>query len=598
MIGTNISFAILTFITLVHLSRSLTTYSDARNVRVKLGHDAAVALYKELLEMNADDMSAAIRIASARSSPKRHDLACPDIRRPKVKQQVNRLRIVLGKSSYNHTQIQKLFGVRPLTESESRAKGRDITKNEALGSAFGPVYIKPVVAGSQSGNLDLLLNSDNNDSSLKCLVAMFILGLSVPKDILSSKLVGGDDTIFLFEELGIAFPCETDPSVIVPYVQIFPMDIPDPSDHDIKKTLTLVTDMHPSVLTTTTLGEMNDGAVMYIGPDSLALVQHFPMELYINRKQSGEISRTSLQILDFCTGSGVQALSILKALEVSHPNCMATCVDLNDRALRFTNFNAALNGISMDRIKCIRADLLRGKILESRYASSRDEGCMLLKDVLANNGYDIVTANPPFIPVPCPTDQIRIHGTINDISKRYGLFSSGGSSGEEVLQKIIQWAPLLLRKKHGILAVVSEFMNPPHENNRDNTLIEKLISWWHSALTCDKTGSVSGVGIVFTNEFPVPAEVYASRRADNEAERVIWTNHLKDSHIRSISPGLLYIQTGEKKEGSQYLCMESKLVPQSSNLGSIWTPYNFKAVEFTKAQWRSSISKWDKAKTI
>jgi len=597
MIGINISFAFLTFITLVHQSLSLTTYSEARNVRVKLGHDAAVALYKELLELNADDASAAIRIASARSSPKRHDLACPDIRQTKVKQQVNELRIVLGKSSYTHTQIQKLFGVRPLTELKSRKKGQDITKNEALGSAFGPVYIKPVVAGPQSGNLDLLLNSDNDNSSLKCLVAMFILGLSVPKDILSSKLVGGNDTILLFEELGLAFPCETDPSVIVPYVHIFPMDIPDPSVHDIKRTLTLVTDMHPSVLTTTTLGEFNDGAVMYIGPDSLALVQHFPIELYINTKEGGDNCRTGLQILDFCTGSGVQALSILKALEISHPNSMATCVDLNDRALRFTNFNAVLNGISIDRIKCIKADLLSGKILESRYASSGEEGSMLLNDVLAKNGYDIVTANPPFIPVPCPADQIRIDITIDDISKRYGLFSSGGSLGEDVLQKIIQWAPLLLREKHGLLAVVSEFMNPPHENNRDTALIEKIIYWWHSVLNFDKTGSISGVGILLTNQFPVSDEVYASRRADNEAERIIWTNHLKDSHIRSISPGLLYIQTG-LKEGSQYLCMESKLVPQSSILGSIWTPYNFKAVEFTKAQWRELISKWDKVKTI
>jgi methylase of polypeptide subunit release factors len=355
--------------------------------------------------------------------------------------------------------------------------------------------------------------------------------------------------------------------------------------------------MHPSVLTTTTLGNFNDGAVMYIGPDSLALVQHFPIELYINRKESGENCRTSLQILDFCTGSGVQALSILKALEISHPNSMATCVDLNDRALRFTNFNAVLNGISIDRIKCIKADLLSGKILESRYARSGEEGRMLLNDILAKNGYDIVTANPPFIPVPCPTDQIRIDRTINDISKRYGLFSSGGSLGEEVLQKIIQWAPLLLREKHGLLAVVSEFMNPPHENNGDKALIEKIIYWWHSVANFDKTVSINGVGILLTNQFPVSDEVYASRRADNEAERIIWINHLKDSHIRSISPGLLYIQTG-LNEGSQNLCMEFKLVPQSSILGSIWTPYNFKAVEFTKSQWRELISKWDKVKTI
>lgn len=592
MMGTNLFTTFFILITLLHQSGGLVTYSEARNVRAKLGHEAAVDLYKELLELNADDTSAAIRIASARSSPKRHDLACPDIQETKIQEQVNELRRVLEKSSYTHNQIQNIFGVRPLSEIDRKKNEDDITKDEALGSVFGPIYVKPVAAGSKRGNLDLLLSSENDKTSLKCLIAMFILGLSVPIDILSSKLVGGKDTILLLETLGLAFPCEIDPSIIVPYVHIFPMDIPDLSDPEIKRTLTLVTDMHPSVITATTLGELNDGAVMYIGPDSLALVQHLPLKMYINGRDNDENCSDYFQILDFCTGSGVQALSILKALEASHPNSTATCVDLNDRALRFTKFNAIFNRISPDRIKCVRADLLSGQILQSRYTNFPRSDGTPLNDVLAKNSYDIITANPPFIPVPTYTVLSTKDELISSISKRYGLFSSGGSSGEEVLQKIVELAPLLLQEKYGLLAVVSEFMNPPHDKNYDKSLIENILSWWRSS----SSDSMSAVGVLFTNQFPVFDEVYASRRADDEAERHMWKKHLEDRGIKCISPGLLYIQSG-LKEGSEKLCMELRLVPRSSNLGSIWTPYNFKAIEFTKTLWKEKIRQSDKAKT-
>ena len=593
MISAKIFTIIFAFISQVYPSDALVTYSEARNVRAKLGHEASVDLYKELLELNADDISATIRIASARSSPTRHDLACPGVQKAKVQLQVNELRTILERSSYTHIHIQRIFGVRPFSEMDFNNSEEDITKNEALGSTYGPIYIKPVTVGSKRKDLDRLLCSENEDSSLKCLVAMFILGLSVPIEILSSKLVGGKDTVFLLEKLGLAFPCETDPSIIVPYVHIFPMDIPDPSDYEMKRTLTLVTDLHPSVISTTSLGEFNDGAVMYIGPDSLALVQHLPLNLYINVRDNGEICSDSLQILDFCTGSGVQALSVLKALEVSNPDSYATCVDLNDRALRFTRFNAILNGISLDRIKCVKADLLSGKSLQSRYTSLVRADGIPLNDILMKNSYDIITANPPFIPVPDNTDRSTNDELISGISKRYGLFSSGGSSGEEVLQKIVQMAPLLLREKHGLLAIVSEFMNPPNENNCDKSLIEKIMYWWQSSLT----KSLSAVGVLFTNQFPVSDEIYASRRADDEAERNVWTTHLNQYHIKSVSPGLLYIQSG-LEEGSQNLYMESKLVPQSSKLGSIWTPYNFKAIEFTKTRWKERTSKCDKTKAV
>ena len=46
--------------------------------------------------------------------------------------------------------------------------------------------------------------------------------------------------------------------------------------------------------------------------------------------------------------------------------------------------------------------------------------------------FDMVTANPPF--VPCPPD-------LNQKADRYSLFADGGASGEEILQGIVQGLP-------------------------------------------------------------------------------------------------------------------------------------------------------------
>lgn len=84
---------------------------------------------------------------------------------------------------------------------------------------------------------------------------------------------------------------------------------------------------------------------MYIGPDSLALVHH----LYASMSQYIE-SQTGVQsfgrILDVCTGLGVQALATLGMLDLFKQHSsndmdpMVVAVDINERALRFTRFNA------------------------------------------------------------------------------------------------------------------------------------------------------------------------------------------------------------------------------------------------------------------
>lgn len=415
----------------------------------------------------------------------------------------------------------------------------------------------------------------------------------------------------------MAFPCEIDPSMIVPYVHIFPLQIQILDEGELisktSKPLFLVTDCHPTILSRTTVGTKEDGAVMYIGPDSLALVQHTPIRFHLSqalkeRRLSSSKQVTTdehFQVLDFCTGSGVQALATLTLLERVDPAAKAVCIDINERALRFTKFNSFLNGFDETRIEVIKADLTSGIFLNAGSSTIRDvkEGQQIKTsntlDSLSktNKQFDVILGNPPFIPIPKVRDN---HSEM--ISKRYGLFSSGGSSGEEVLKAIIAMSSRLLRRDGGILAIVSEFMNPPTTSNptdleKDNELqlLNKIRDWWE----CPIIGGGghltvnTGKGLLFTNQLPLSTPTYASRRANDAEEYTNWIYNLESQNIRNVSPGLLYIKTESSanavlksnNEENRRLDLGFKLVPKDNELGSIWTPYNYKAVLYTAKQW-------------
>lgn len=488
----------------------------------------------------------------------------------------------------------------------------------------------------------------------------------MPKVILSKNLIGGDDSIALLEHLGLAFPCELDPLMIVPYVHLFPMDVkvvgeaqnPESNfaktihQRDIlnkkkprKKAVVFVTDCHPKVLSRTTVGEMEDGAVMYIGPDSLALIQHLPLSLHMTHifkkddtLKTATKSSHPFKVLDFCSGSGVQALSTLVSLEDIEVDATAVCVDVNDRALRFIRFNALLNGIDDNRIQTIKADLITGKLLKQRERANTIIGIRnepnrtdisgskeidLLNTLLcleSTDKFDIILANPPFIPVPPPQyiDEQNVSNVRStkhmgsSIARRYGLFSSGGANGEDVLESIIRMSSRLIQIDCGLLAIVSEFMNPPSVEeetdhlceNDDNNLLGKMENWWNLGINSfseSRNSTIAvGNGILFTNQNPLPATTYASRRADDKTEFGVWSHHLESKKIHSISPGLLFVETHRnlKKQqrgmtkgvlGERHLKLSHQIVPKTEG-GSVWTPSNSKAVTFTSNAWIDAIN--------
>jgi hypothetical protein len=314
-------------------------------------------------------------------------------------------------------------------------------------------------------------------------------------------------------------------------------------------------------------------------------------------------------------------------MEQTHPTAKALCVDINSRALSFIKFNAILNGFDDDRVQVLQGDLIQlqqafttqrlqhsttttlshdaPKETQQFWHSLKQPHALFPKGCASSNEnnarpYDIILANPPFIPVPPDTegtdgepntkeaDESVLFKTDDkvrrEISRRYGLFSSGGSDGENVLVSVIQVASKLLTMKEGLLAIVSEYMNPPvpsttstdlkDDPNRSDVLdvCQKMQCWWEIASHC------SAKGVLLTNEFPLSALEYARRRANDVSEWHSWEQHLIACNITTISPGLLFVRTEEEASG---LDLHHSITPKTDK-GSIWTPNNFKAVEFTK----------------
>jgi SAM-dependent methyltransferase len=126
--------------------------------------------------------------------------------------------------------------------------------------------------------------------------------------------------------------------------------------------------------------------VMFVGADSRQLARC-------------TLRRRVRSTLDLCTGSGVQAL-----LAAAHSE-RVVAVDINPRAVDCARFNAQALGVSN---------------LEVRVGD--------LFAPVDGERFDLITANPPF--VPSPVDEIR--------------FRDGGRSGEDIQKRIVAGLPCRL----------------------------------------------------------------------------------------------------------------------------------------------------------
>ncbi|HEX4510373.1 MAG TPA: methyltransferase, partial [Burkholderiaceae bacterium] len=146
------------------------------------------------------------------------------------------------------------------------------------------------------------------------------------------------------------------------------------------------------------LGDDPHDRVMYVGTDSRWLAR-------VTLRNPVDTA------LDLCCGSGIHAL-----LAAAHAR-QVTAVDINPRAVQCTTFNVRARGLK--NVEALPGDL---------YAP------------LGDRRFDLITANPPFVPAP---------------EQKVG-FRDGGPSGEEVQRRIIEGLPRHLGPT-GVAQIVTEF---------------------------------------------------------------------------------------------------------------------------------------------
>jgi len=153
--------------------------------------------------------------------------------------------------------------------------------------------------------------------------------------------------------------------------------------------------------------------VMYVGTDSRWLAR-------------ATVRKPIESMLDLCCGSGIHAL-----LATRQAVCV-TAVDINPRAVRCTSFNAKLKG---------------SKHLEALLGD--------LYEPIGERQFDLITANPPFVPAP---------------AQEVG-FRDGGSNGEAVQRRIVEGIPRHLAKG-GIAQIVTEL------GESDSDRLEQRLRTW------------------------------------------------------------------------------------------------------------------------
>lgn len=195
-------------------------------------------------------------------------------------------------------------------------------------------------------------------------------------------------------------------------------------------------------------GVQTPGKVYELGTDSYVLARVTPR-------------RNVRRALDLCTGSGVHAVMSAKTAETS------IAVDINSRAIEYTTLNAALNGV---RVTTHLGDLY---------------------SPVAGETFDLITANPPFVPSPDPN--VLIH-------------RSAGETGEEVPERLVAGL-----KDHlapgGLFSMVLD-----HPVFADDPYLERLERW---------LGETRGWGIALLtfHELALPAYIMDHLQGVEDYER-------------------------------------------------------------------------------
>lgn len=208
----------------------------------------------------------------------------------------------------------------------------------------------------------------------------------------------------------------------------------------------------------------------------------------------GIIPHPSRLTLDLCTGSGVQAITAAGFSE------KVIGVDVNPRALNFARFNALLNQVE-------NVEFVKGNLYEA----------------VQEERFDLILANPPFVPAP--------------EQKLY--FRDGGETGEKILEKIVEGIPKFLNDGgYAQIVTVMVFM-------KNSLYTEKLHRW---------LGGDSFTLLTLTSKYIdvepfILGHISPDRKFEEYCDLVeSWALNYEKNNIEKLVEGLINI----KKTGSSH----------------------------------------------
>jgi hypothetical protein len=234
--------------------------------------------------------------------------------------------------------------------------------------------------------------------------------------------------------------------------------------------------------------------VMFVGPDSRHLA----------RCTSRRPVRSTL---DLCTGSGVQAL-----LAAGHSE-RVLAVDINPRAAHCANFNAHALGIA--NLEVVVGDLFAP---------------------VGNERFDLITANPPF--VPSPVDAIR--------------FRDGGPTGEDIQKRIVAGLPRHLAPG-GIAHMVTELGERDHE-----PIVDRLREWL--------AGAPLDMYVLRLRDYPATKYAIGHAKGDDYDEFLesvdAWAGNLRAQGFARIVSTLVSFRWSDPECGSPWQSVEDSTPPK------------------------------------
>ena len=219
------------------------------------------------------------------------------------------------------------------------------------------------------------------------------------------------------------------------------------------------------------LKEIPHEQVMYIGLDSRWLAYSTPR-------------REFESVLDLCTGSGVHAV-----LAAKHSK-QVLAVDINQRAVEYTLLNAL--SLNLSNVKAQSGDLYEN----------------------IEGTFDLITANPPFVPSPVDTLGYR----------------DGGNDGDRVQHRIIKGLASHLAQG-GIAQIITEI-----GESKEKALLDKVRQWLEN----------TPMDIFILRFQSINADSYAASHANtddtygayfDDIDR--WTSNMRAQGYQNISSVLL-----------------------------------------------------------